>query len=30
VNKNAIHLLEKQMDKVNWQGLSQNPSIFKE
>ena len=27
-NPNAIHLLEKNLDKVNWTWLSQNPNIF--
>ena len=27
-NPNAIHLLEKNVDKINWNCLSINPSIF--
>ena len=27
-NSNAIHILEKNLDKVHWDNLSRNPSIF--
>jgi hypothetical protein len=27
-NHNAIHLLEKNLDKINWRYLSANPAIF--
>jgi len=27
-NPNAIHLLEQNLDKINWSNLSRNPSIF--
>ena len=27
-NKNAIHLLEKNPDKIDWKFLSANPAIF--
>ena len=29
-NPNAIHLLENNQDKINWYGLSSNPSIFED
>ena len=29
LNPDAIHLLEKNKDKINWYDLSKNPSIFK-
>ena len=29
-NPNAIHLLEQNLDKVNWEELSGNPNIFEE
>ena len=28
-NINAIHLLEKNQEKIHWSNLSRNPSIFK-
>jgi hypothetical protein len=28
LNPNAIHLLEASPDKIDWYGLSSNPSIF--
>jgi hypothetical protein len=28
INLNAIHLLEKNQDKINWNYLSKNPNIF--
>jgi hypothetical protein len=28
LNPNAIQLLEKNLDKVNWRYLSKNPNIF--
>tara|TARA_Y100001958_G_C20784420_1_gene254602 strand:- start:61 stop:417 length:357 start_codon:yes stop_codon:yes gene_type:complete len=28
INENAINLLEKNQDKINWHQLSKNPSIF--
>ena len=28
VNRNAIPILEKNLDKVNWNWLSRNPNIF--
>ena len=28
LNENAIHLLEKNPDKINWSYLSHNPGIF--
>jgi hypothetical protein len=28
LNPNAIHLLEKNIDKILWSWLSSNPSIF--
>jgi hypothetical protein len=27
-NPNAIHLLEQNTDKLDWRGVSENPSIF--
>tara|TARA_B110000503_G_scaffold123770_1_gene189656 strand:+ start:103 stop:267 length:165 start_codon:yes stop_codon:yes gene_type:complete len=27
-NPNAIHLLEKNIDKIDWEMLSRNPNIF--
>ena len=29
-NENAIHILEKNLDKVDWRILSENPAIFKD
>jgi len=28
MNPNAIHILEKNIDKINWECLSENPNIF--
>ena len=28
MNPNAIHILEKNLDKVNWSGLSDNPNAI--
>ena len=28
-NPNAIHLLEKNQEKIDWRNISENPSIFK-
>ena len=28
MNPNAIHILENNIDKINWNILSSNPSIF--
>jgi len=30
LNPNAIYLLEKNQDKINWDSFSSNPSIFEE
>ncbi len=30
LNSNAINLIEKNLDKVNWKILSRNPAIFKD
>jgi hypothetical protein len=29
LNPNALHLIEKRSEEINWNWLSENPSIFK-